>query len=63
MSPRVPALELSLTGLRADGAALEIVARLGLLARRLDLELVFSGASPELTALIELAGLGHLLGS
>jgi ABC-type transporter Mla MlaB component len=57
--PLLIAVEAS--GLRADAATIDALARAQLLARRRGWEIVISGASGELESLIELAGLRDVL--
>lgn len=54
-------VELDVSGVTADVAMLDLLARVALAARRLDHELRLRGASPELLELIELAGLAETL--
>ena len=61
MVPDPPVLEISLTGLPADLAMLDAIARLVLAARLRGARVALTGASSELTELIELAGLGDSL--
>ncbi len=56
-------LRCRVEGLRADRAAVEVLAHLALLARRHGCELRLLGASPELVALLELIGLDEALGA
>ena len=55
-------LSCDVRGLPADAAAVDVLARLQLAARRAGCELRLCRASPELCALIEFAGLGGVLG-
>ena len=54
-------LRCEVAGVAADAAALDALARLALLARRQGCELRLCGASPQLRALIALAGLADVL--
>jgi ABC-type transporter Mla MlaB component len=54
-------LRCEVAGVAADGAALDALARLALLARRHECELRICGASRELRALIAFAGLSDVL--
>lgn len=56
-----PILGVDVSGLPADAAALDILARLALALRRCGFRLSLRHASPELLDLIELAGLGQTL--
>lgn len=59
--PRARILRLDAADVDADAAGLDSLARLALLARRCGYRLVIDGASPDLTDLIELAGLSEAL--
>jgi ABC-type transporter Mla MlaB component len=63
LAERCAVLELACTGLEPDLAALEALARIGLLARRRGCSVRLLGASEPLLELIELAGLGEALGA
>jgi anti-anti-sigma regulatory factor len=54
-------LRCEVAGVAADAAALDALARMALLARRQGRELRLCGVSPELRALIALAGLADVL--
>jgi ABC-type transporter Mla MlaB component len=54
-------LQCEVTGVAADAAALDALARLALLARRNGCELRLCGASEELRSLIAFAGLAEIL--
>jgi ABC-type transporter Mla MlaB component len=54
-------LRCELTGVAADAAAIDALARLALLARRHGCELQICGASEDLRSLIAFAGLAEIL--
>jgi ABC-type transporter Mla MlaB component len=57
------AVEVDVSGVTADVAMVDLLARLALATRRRGCDLVLRGAAPELLELIELAGLRDVLRS
>jgi hypothetical protein len=60
-TPHGSALEVDVSGLAADVAIIELLARLALSAHRCGCGLLLIGAAPELVELIALAGLADVL--
>jgi ABC-type transporter Mla MlaB component len=59
---RVEVLCCELVGVRADAVSLDALARLALVARRRGARVRLEGATRELRELVDLAGLGDVLG-
>jgi ABC-type transporter Mla MlaB component len=59
--PRASALEIDVSGVTADVAIVDLLARMALCARRRGCALLLRGAAPELVELIDFAGLAEVL--